>query len=64
MTFGPLEFMIIIINILLWLVPIAIVVVLVRNYFIKRHRAENRELQEEIDALKDQVSSLERNRKG
>lgn len=64
MVFGPTEIFIIIVNILLWLVPLAIIVVLVRNYLIKRHRAENRELREEIDALKDQVSSLERNRKG
>ncbi|MDV2988914.1 MAG: hypothetical protein P3T54_01955 [Dehalogenimonas sp.] len=63
MTFGFMEFIIIFINILLWLVPIAIVVILVRNYLLKRRREENRELREEIDALKDQVSSLEQKRK-
>ena len=63
MTFGFTEFMILIVNILLWLVPLAVIVILVRNYLNKRRREENRELRDEIDALKTQVDTMERDRK-
>lgn len=64
MVFGLREILIILVTVLIWAIPLAVIVVLVRNYLIKRRRRENQELREEIDALKDQVSSLERNRKG
>lgn len=59
MVFGPLEFGIALIIVLMWVVPFGIVVILVRNYLRKRQTAQSRELQDEIELLKKQVEALE-----
>ena len=60
MVIGPTEVILIIVSVLLWLLPFAIIAILIRNYLRKRQTKQSRELQAEIELLKQQVTELER----
>ena len=59
MVIGLTEVILIIVSVLLWLVPIAIIAILIRNFLWKRRTRESMELQDEIARLKQQVTELE-----
>ena len=60
MVFGPLEFALAFIIVLMWVAPFAIVAILFRNYLRKRRTKQSQELGAEIELLKQQVATLEK----